>query len=460
MELHSEFHPVFERSFPTPETTRALHDQQALQRAVEAYRFFYPTVSMEGFFEGSRKAGIEDGKGILTLAVTPRHIILTANSDTPYAGTTWDLRGGPMVVELPAGPYVALVNDHNQGWVLDMGIPGPDAGKGGKYLVLPPGFSGKVPDGYHVGSSPTYKILVAVRAIPQRGGRAAALEALRKVKVHALEAPGMVLPFIDATERDLDATLLRWEDNLEYWKRLHAVIEAEPAIEEFMPMYGELAAVGIAKGRPFAPSERMRTILERAAREALAQMRVEAFDSHRPERMVWKDRRWEWATLVPGSAAFEMNGAIDLRARDRWFFQAILTSPAMFRRQVGGGSIYFLGARDRTGAFLDGARTYKLTLPGPVPAQLFWSLTAYDAKTRSQVQTAQNRAVLGSLEDEFPPGKDGAIELFLGPARPAGHEKQWIQTPPASGYFTYLRIYGPQAACLDGTWRPGDPTPM
>jgi hypothetical protein len=449
----------FEHGYPSPETARSVFDDQDLHRAIEAYRFFYPTVSMEAILNGNRELGIADGKGLFIMATFPRHVIFTANSDTPYSAGALDLgSAGPMVIELPPGPYVGAVDDHNHRWVLDMGIPGPDAGKGGKYLVIPPDYKGDVPDRHHVGRSPTYKALYAMRAIPQKGDTGGALAALRQVKVHPLADPAAVLPFVDITERAIDTTPLRWEDNLEYWHRLHAVVDAEPSLDEFRPMYGLLAALGIEKGKLFEPDGRTREILETAARTALDQMRVEGFANGRPDCRVWKDRRWEWIGLVPDDGNFETDGHLDLQARDRWFVQAIASSPAMFRRKVGGGSVYFLAARDRSGAYLDGGSTYELTVPQPVPAALFWSVTAYDSRTRSQVQTPQDRAVRGSLADTMQPGPDGSVKLHFGPKAPAEGQSQWIQTTPGRGFFLYFRIYGPEAAGLDGTWKPGDLT--
>src|SRR5262245_18186246 len=141
----------------------------------------------------------------------------------------------------------------------------------------------------------------------------------------------------------------------------------------------------------------MKAILERAAIAGRDQLLVSAFDSDRPDRLAWPDRKWEWVGLVPGSAQFETPAGIDLEARDRWFAQAIVTSPAMFRRTAGAGSLYWLGARDAMGAFLDGGRSYRLTIPQPVPSKLFWSVTVYDARTRSEVQTDHDQAALRSM---------------------------------------------------------------
>ena len=458
VQIPREFYEL-SHSFPTPDTARVIYDEQDFHRAVEAYRFFYPTVSAEGIFNGNRELGIEDGSGLALLAAGPQHLAFTANSDTPYAAGVLDVSVmGPVAIELPAGPYIGLLNDHHQRWILDMGIPGPDAGRGGRHLVLPPGFTGSAPAGFHSALSSTCKVLIAVRALPTEGGTGGAMAALRRVKVYPLSRPSAALPFVDVTDRAFDATPLRWEDNLEYWQRLHSVIDFEPALEEFRPMYGVLAALGVEKGKPFAPDKRMRHILESAARVGLAQMRVEAFASQRPDRVVWPDRGWEWLGLVPSNANFETRDYLDLQARDRWFVQAIVASPAMFRRQAGGGSVYFLAARDHTGAYLDGGRSYKVNVPQPVPAKLFWSVTAYDSKTRSQVRTPQHKAVLGSLGDKFTPNADGSFDLFFGPEAPAIGERQWIRTAPGTGFFLYFRIYGPEAASLDGSWKLGDPT--
>jgi hypothetical protein len=159
---------------------------------------------------------------------------------------------------------------------------------------------------------------------------------------------------------------------------------------------------------------------------------------------------------VPESAQFETKSGIDLEARDRWFIQAIVTSPAMFRRAKGAGSLYWLGHRDTTGAYVDGGKRYKLTVPLPVPAGLFWSVTVYDAATRSEIKTTQDKAALRSLFELKDLGGAKSVDLYFGPRAPAGREGRWIQTNPGQGWFTYFRIYGPEQAAFDGSWKPGD----
>ena len=146
----------------------------------------------------------------------------------------------------------------------------------------------------------------------------------------------------------------------------------------------------------------------------------------------------------------------DLDARAKWFYQAMVESPAMFRRDPAAGSLYWLGLRDKSGGYLDGGRTYKLTVPLPVPAKLFWSLTIYDPMNRSEIATDQGKAALRSLfELKDTPGS-GSVDLFFGPNAPPGQEARWIKTIPGKGWFTYFRIYGPEQAAFDGSWKPGD----
>lgn len=448
----------FKGGFPTPGAAQKARDDADHERAVTAYRFWYPTVSVEGIFHGNREQGINDNEAMPILSAGPRHVGFTLNSDTPYGGGVIDVKDGPYVIELPPGPFIGLANDHHQGWILDLGLPGPDQGKGGKHLVLPPGYRGEIPKGYFVGCSTSNKVLVALRSLPAKGDVRAALDALKTVKIYPLSsaAEPKLVKMVDMTEKKMDCTCLRWEDNLAYWEKLHAVIDAEPLSEKFLPMYGVLSALGIEKGKPFAPEARMRAVLERAAKAGRNQLLVSAFDSARADKLAWKDRKWEWLGLVPESAQFETPAGIDLEARDRWFAQAIVTSPAMFRRKEGAGSLYWLGHRDTTGAFVDGSKTYKLNVPLPVPAGLFWSVTLYDAATRSEVRTAQDKAALRSLFELKDVRGAKSIDLYFGPKAPAGQEGRWIQTVPGRGWFAYFRIYGPKEPAFDGAWKPGD----
>jgi hypothetical protein len=398
-------------------------------------------------------------EGGIKFAAGPNIEILTPNSDTPYAAAILDLKSrGPMVIEMPPGNFIGLIDDHNYRWIIDMGNNGPDKGHGGKYLILPPGYNETVPSGYNVGKSQTWKATVAIRSVPADGNKSKALEAFDNIKIYPLSdaSKPSTFQFVDVTNQTVHNKLLDWEGNLEYWKQLKRVIDAETSPVEFRPMYGMLQSLGIEKGKPFNPDARMTAILQKAIDIAQAELKVNSFASREPERLAWNDGNWEWTPLREfnnttkdlGLASF-----LDLQAMDNWFYQAFGATPSIGKREPGGGSLYYLGLRDNTSAYLDGGKTYRLNVPGPVPGKLFWSVTVYDVGTRSEVVTEQNKAAIGSINDKPQANPDGSYDIYFGPKAPQGKEHQWIQTIPGKGWFTYFRIYGPEAPVFDGTWR-------
>ena len=447
---------VFVGGYPTPETVRRAYDAADLNRAVSAYRFFYPSVSIMATWIGNMNAGTVSNEVFALLEGTPKQLVFTPNSDTPYSGLPLDLTDGPMVVELPPGPLMCTANDMNQRWVLDMGLPGPDEGRGGKHLLCGPAFEGEVPDGYYSGQATTNRVLVLLRALPRGKDMDGAVADMKSVKVYRLgtEWSESSQSWADLTKLDgADFTPVPWETNIKFWEVLHDLLNDEPPFDEYRAFYGELAELGIARGRPFEPDERMRDILTRAAEIGHAQLCVQSFADRRPERVVWEDTSWEWAVLRPENGTFDTENYHDGYARQKWFYQAQIESPAMFRRSPGAGSLYWLGTRDATGVYLDGGRSYTLTVPQPVPGKLFWSITVYDAETRSEIATDQNLAALRSMFELADIATDEPVTLEFGPEPPAESDAPWIKTKPGTGWFVYFRIYGPDTPAFDGTWK-------
>ncbi|MGE2715113.1 DUF1254 domain-containing protein [Mycolicibacterium litorale] len=438
-------------------TVAQRYDDADLARAIQAYKFFYPTVSGAAIIKGNAAVGVVPNKVFGMLDCGPEQLVFTANSDTPYGPLLLDLTDGPLIVELPPGPLIVVSMDINQRWVADMGLPGPDAGDGGRHLLLGPDYDGEVPsDGYHVHRASSNRQIVGVRSLPVAGDVDGAKQRLTTVRVRPLDAGREWTDpeWIDLTGASQDTTPLRWETNIAFWQVLHETIDTEPAYEGYRTHYGELAALGIEKGLPFEPDEQRRALLENAARTANAQLRVQSFADRRPDRLVWPDRQWEWAALRFEDGDFNATTHVDLPAREKWFYQAIGASPAMFRRDTRAGSLYWLGLRDQSGAALEGGNHYTLTVPLPVPGKLFWSVTVYDSETRSQIQTDQNAAALRSLF-ELQNLSGHTADLHFGPTPPDDHAP-WVQTLPGRTWFVYFRIYGPQQEAFNGDWRPGD----
>jgi hypothetical protein len=449
---------AFAGGYPDEATIQRAYDDADLVRAIQLYKQFYAIVSGAAIFAGNARIGIVPNLTFGTMDTLPRHIGYTLNSDTPYAPVLLDLSNGPLVIELPPGPLISVAMDVGQGWLADLGVPGPDAGKGGKHVVVPPGYDGPIPDGAYRIQSTTTRVLCGVRSLPVGGDVAAADERLKTIKVYPLDpaTPWEEPKWIDLTPDPQDTTPLAAERSLDYWRLLHHVVDTEPPIDSYRVLYGELAALGIEKGKPFAPDARLTGILERAALIANDQMRVQSFADRRPDREVWPGSQWQWASLRFEDGAFNTENYVDNIAREKWFFQAIGASPAMFRRSVGAGSLYWLGLRDSEGRYLDGGNTYRLTVPANVPDKLFWSVTVYDAETRSQIATDQGKAALRSLFELKDADPAQPIDLYFGPSQPEGAENRWIETIPGTGWFVYFRIYGPEGPAFDGSWKPGE----
>jgi len=454
---------TFRQGFPVGDTAAAVYQNSDLNRAIEAYKTFFPTISTEAVFQQMKNAGAKSNKVGIVMAQGPRQQFAAANSDTPYAFIPLDLEKiGPMVVEMPPNNLlIGVVNDHNMRWLADVGSIGPEKGKGGKHLFLPPGYDKEIPEGYYVSRSNTWKVILAVRTVPLDGDVPKAIKAVHKIKVYPLNQDGgdSAYRFLDVTEVRLPLPLLKWEGKLEYWKQLHGVIQKEVFQAEYRYPLGALAELGIVKGKAFEPNEESKRLLEKAAKIAHAEMSVSLYANRRPGRMVWKDRKWETLPVGPfhvPTGDFGSANHVDLDASGHYFFFGWGTSAGIGRREVGGGSMYFLNFREVTGNYLDGGKNYKMTIPGPVPASLFWSATVYDAGTRCLIETPLNRAAVRSHLDTPQANKDGSYDIYFGPSALKGKESNWVQTIPGKGWFSAVRIYGPKKEVFDGSWRLSD----
>ena len=176
----------FQNGYPTPETVRRAYDHADFYRAVQAYKFFYPSIAFSTGFFNLLDLGFEPNRQIPMMMGSPKQIVFKPNSDTPYAFAPVDLTDGPIVMELPPGPIMGAVNDLNQQWVMDYGLPGPDAGKGGWHLLLPPGHTGAVPEGYHAARSTTNRAMVLLLALPVEGDTDGAVALMKRITFRSL----------------------------------------------------------------------------------------------------------------------------------------------------------------------------------------------------------------------------------------------------------------------------------
>jgi hypothetical protein len=367
-----------------------------------------------------------------------------------------DLKDGPMVIETPPN-VLGIIDDFWFHYVADFGNAGPDKGQGGKYLILPPGYEGELPEGYHVAQSETHGNWVIWRGFQKDGDPAPAVAETKKMfRIYPLakkDSPPK-MKFINVSGKSFNTI---HSMDFKFWDEVNEVVQAEPADGQDPEILGQLASIGIKKGQLFKPDARMKKLLEQAADIGNATARTLAA---RPRGDVWYffpgERIWN-TPFIGGSYEFLDHGARLLDARSFFHFYATGITPAMTKAPVGKGSQYAVAYVDANGDPLDGSKTYKVHLPPNVPAKDFWSFVVYDNQTRSMLQTDQQFPSVSSARETTQRNPDGSYDVYFGPNAPVDAEGNWIQTVPGKGWNMLFRLYGPLQPWFDKTWKPGDP---
>jgi hypothetical protein len=436
-------------AFPTEESAQKIYDEMDLQRATQAYMDFYPSLSVYAIIKGQiRDFGLKTSSDFGVMAfMTPNENYLTGNDVTPYAVGSLDLKiDGPMVVETPPGVF-GTSNDAVFKFLTGFGVVGPDQGKGGKYLFLPPEYKGEVPSGFFVVRSSGYRIWVMMRGFGEVGsGEHAVGWFNERLKIYPLATGPRKHNTINASGMGINS--LPPEDG-SVFDMLNNIIQHEPT-ELFNPeMLGRLATLGIEKGKPYNPDARMKRIFDMAAKQGVAMSRAIVYASRDPEIKQWPERHWE--QMFVRNTEFTRNGFNDIDARTLWHYQAIVVAPHLKATKPGVGNQYLTSFRDNNGVFLRGDKSYKLRVGAKVPIKRFWAVTAYDPVSRSLLDSGGNLTV-GSLRDPAI-NSDGTVDIFFGPKKPEGvSEKNWIKTDPQKGFFAVFRFYGPLEGYLNKTW--------
>ncbi len=443
--------------FPDKATAEKLWDNLDYQRAVQAYLLAIPAVGQVLDRNASNTLGpVNQTVPIWEELVDSRTLGLTFNDNTVYTWTWVNLKDGPLVVELP--PMVlGAMNDIWFLWVSDWGITGPDKGKGGKYLLLPPGYEGEVPEGYFVVHSPTYNLWLPYRIYLKDGSPKAGIEQTKKtLKIYPLadkDKPAPALKYADLSGKPFNISVP--PANFQFWELLNEAVQEEPASSLDPIRLGYYASIGIQKGKPFAPDERMKKILTEAAAVGDATARTIGFHWRQKDGYYYPDSAWMRPFV--GGFRFEWQpGVQNLDAYSYYYWLATGVTPAMEEKMVGRGSQYAWAARDAKGNPLDGGKNYKLHLPPNIPVKEFWSVILYSNQTRSMIQTDQRFPSVGSQNKDVIVNDDGSVDVYFGPKAPAGKEPNWVQTIPGTGWNTLLRLYSPLEPWFDKTWRPGE----
>jgi hypothetical protein len=443
---------------PDKATTQLVYDNLDLQRATQAFLSTLQISSLNAMEKGMLGFGPPNTTAILFEdLMDSKALWLTPNTVSIYMGTWMELGDEPMVIETPPN-VLGFIDDAWFQYVVDFGNAGPDKGKGGKFLILPPGYEGVVPDGYHVARSSTYGNWVVWRGFQVDGSTKPAVDATKKLfRIYPLSKvdnpPKM--NFINVSGK-FHNTIHRMDFG--FWEELHETIEAEP-LEGLDPdIRGLLASIGIKKGEEFNPDARMKKILTEAAKVGSVTARALTARPKDQRHYLYPGERVWTNPFIEGRYDFLLDGECLIDSRVYMHFYATGITPAMaVKMPPGVGSQYAIAYLDKEGKALDGSKTYKIHLPPNVPAKDFWSFTLYDNQTRSMLQTDQRLPGIDNNKKGLKENADGSYDIYFSPKPPKGLENNWIQTVPDKGWNTILRLYGPLESFYDKTWKPGDP---
>ncbi|MGE0052793.1 MAG: DUF1254 domain-containing protein [Hyphomicrobium sp.] len=374
--------------------------------------------------------------------------VRTSRLTTPYIATFIDLREtGPFVVEVPAGLIAGMVMDIWQRVLSDLGVVGPDKGKGGKYLILPPGYGPVEAPGYFIVEATSRDVFAGFRLLGEDKEKAIA-ELVPQLKTYKWTPEGTseAMPARAAGDKDWSQMPPR---GMAYWDSLNELIQRNPVDERDRFILAQLRFLGIEKGLPFKPDKRQTKLLEDGVVVGEAMAKVNTTDK-RVEPPFWKGTNWKHALVVSTDQRANTYDQLDERAA--WFYEAVVVSKGMLTQTPGEGQRYIAAYKDADGKWLNGSNTYKLHVPPNPPAKGFWSVTAYDEGSRQMPVTEQGRPDISSRKADIAKNSDGSMDVYFGPKAPEGKEANWIQTNPDKPWFAYFRFYGPTEPFFDKSW--------
>jgi hypothetical protein len=438
----------------SPFTPAQLAERTRHRRAVEAVIWGMPAVNFDRMLQAAIASGGEANQVIYwSRPVNSKNQTLTPNPDTIYFNPFFDTRSGPVVLEVPRAErdavIVGSVDDAWQNALEDVGPAGADKGEGGKYLITPPGYTEKAPEGYIVLPSDTYRGFAILRSnfrSPGDADIAAAVAYGKRIKLYPLnQGPGATV-YVDLYNTPYDATIpYDWR----FFESLDRFVQLEPWLTRDKAMIDMIKSIGIEKGKPFNPDARTRAILDDAAREARGEIDVHYRALFTPPF----NQGTHWALPASKDVVEGMGTAFADANRYPVFDRAVSYAMAYFSaRRLGAGQFYLMTIDDSAGRVLDGKKTYRLTVPPNPPVKQYWSATAYDRETHALIRNTA-RASRASSSTDLHKSADGSVDVYFGAKAPAGKESNWVPTDSQRQFEVLFRFYGPEKPLFDKTWK-------
>jgi len=437
------------------ETAAELSQRMIERRAVEAVIWGMPAVNYDRMSQAARAAGAKPNQIVYwSRPFGWKNQTLTPNPNTIYLMPFIDtLKTGPMVLEIPPAEVGAIVGSLDDVWQMpieDIGVAGVDKGKGGKYLILPPDYKSKVPDGYIPMPSFTYQTYALLRSNisdDSDAGIAKAVNYARQIKLYPLSQAANVPPtkFIDAIDVLFDATI---PYDLRFFESLNRIVQAEPWLTRDKAMIDTLKSIGIVKGKPFNPDKQTQQILKDAIVEARVWLDARyAAGFSTPYN---KGKHWGlpvFPELLPeAQAGYAGHDSYPVDARGVTY-TFVFFAP----KNLGEGQFYFFAIKDKNGNDLDGRYTYRLRIPANAPVKQYWSVVIYDRETHALIRDMPSAAIASNMPG-VQKNADGSVDVWFGPKAPKEKESNWIPTQADGRFEALFRFYGPEKSLFDKTW--------
>lgn len=436
-----------DNGYLVPSTIEPIKEEQMRIKAISAYEYALPIVGLEQWHKGFLQQA-EYGDWLLYENRLTKVPIITANTTTPYVMSYVDLSKSNYYIEIPAGPLGGLIESIYQSPQSDLGVVGPDKGKGGKYLLLGP--ESEMPakhDADYVVRSTSNLAFVGTRIIGLKGD-----EYKRTLEAHKLYKVGETgenQKFIQATE---DPQWMGFQPHgMEFWEDLNRVLQNEPVVDRNRFILTQLREVGIEKGKAFEPTELQKRILIDAEKTGNAIAMVNTFSRESYKEKHWQDKNWLYILNMENLDHMHPN-YYEVKEIASYSYEAVTTSAGMVLNNVGRGSKYLASYIDDNKEWLDGKNTYEIVVPKDAPANQFWSITVYDNDSRCIILNDQGKSDISSAREGVRVEADGSYKVFVGPTKPEGYENNWIQSNPKKGFFVYMRLYGPLESFFDKSW--------
>jgi hypothetical protein len=429
----------------------ALRLRMVERRAVDAVIWGLPLVGEDTV----KQAAFRDGKADYNDIVWWRRGSWKNQSPTPNVNTRYmyffinTKQDGPVAVELPpAVPGASFYGTIEDAWYVPLTDIGFE-GKGGKYLVLPPDYKDAVPDGYTPVRPATYNTMTLLRSILASASEKdlqAGDELVKRVKVYPLSKATN-----PPAQRLLDMSdilyngLVTFDET--FFTSLSRMLNEETVQPRDLQMMGMLLPLGIEKGKEFKPDAATVAVLKKATAEAQAWLMNKVTTDNTPW---WSESQWVIPSppiTIPTDFKWETPNYFGVDARGIALYQYFCPTA-----KLGTGSFYFAAFNDHSCQPLEGGSNYRLHVPANVPVREFWSMTVYSLKT-SGFFLNSTRLTLSSLDKELQKNADGSVDIYIGPKPPAGQESNWLYTPAGQKWFPWFRVYGPEKAILDKSWK-------